>query len=126
MLLDDDALLASVGNSLMVAAAAMIIALLLGFPAALALDRASFPGKGIPPPGAAAADPARHHHRSLAADALRHRGLKLSLLTIMLGHGTALISVATTESSRACRSSTARRKKPRSISAPANGRPSGA
>ena len=45
MLLDDDALLASVGNSLMVAAAAMVIALLLGFPAALALDRASFPGK---------------------------------------------------------------------------------
>src|SRR5580700_1507922 len=58
MLLNDDALLASVGNSLMVAAAAMAIALLLGFPA----------------PGAAAADPARHHHRPLAADAFRGRG----------------------------------------------------
>jgi spermidine/putrescine transport system permease protein len=98
MLLDDDALLAAVGNSLMVAAAAMLIALLLGFPAALALDRADFPGKQA--------------FRRLALLPLIlpgiitglsllilfvTAGVKLSLLTIMLGHGTALISVATTE-----------------------------
>ncbi len=98
MLLDDDALLAAVGNSLIVAAAAMVIALLLGFPAALALDRASFPGKGL--------------FRRLVLLPLILPGIitglsllmlfvsasmKLSLVTIMLGHGTALISVATTE-----------------------------
>ena len=98
MLLDDDALLASVGNSLMVAAAAMIVALLLGFPAALALDRASFPGKGafrrlvllpLILPGIITG-------LSLLMLFVT-AGMKLSLLTIMLGHGTALISVATTE-----------------------------
>ena len=98
MLLDDDALLASVGNSLMVAAAAMFVALLLGFPAALALDRVEFPGKRI--------------FRRLVLLPLIlpgiitglsllmlfvAAGMKLSLITIMLGHGTALISVATTE-----------------------------
>jgi spermidine/putrescine transport system permease protein len=98
LLFRDDALLASVGNSLMVAAAAMAIALLLGLPAALALDRASFPGKGI--------------FRRLVLLPLIlpgiitglsllmlfvTAGLRLSLLTIILGHGTALISVATTE-----------------------------
>ena len=98
MLLDDDALLASVGNSLMVAGAAMIIALLLGFPAALALDRASFPGKWafrrlvllpLILPGIITG-------LSLLMLFVT-AGMKLSLLTIMLGHGTALISVATTE-----------------------------
>jgi spermidine/putrescine transport system permease protein len=98
MLLDDDALLASVGNSLMVAAAAMTIALLLGFPAALALDRASFPGKcafrrlvllPLILPGIITG-------LSLLMLFVT-AGVKLSLLTIMLGHGTALISVATTE-----------------------------
>jgi len=98
MLLEDDALLASVGNSLMVAAVAMLIALVLGFPAALALDRASFPGKPF--------------FRRLVLLPLIlpgiitglsllmlfvTAGLKLSLATIVLGHGTALISVATTE-----------------------------
>jgi len=98
MLLDDDALLASVGNSLMVAAAAMVAALLLGFPAALALDRASFPGKWafrrlvllpLILPGIITG-------LSLLMLFVT-AGMKLSLLTIMLGHGTALISVATTE-----------------------------
>jgi spermidine/putrescine transport system permease protein len=98
MLLDDDALLAAVGNSLMVAAAAMLIALLLGFPAALALDRASFPGKWafrrlvllpLILPGIITG-------LSLLMLFVT-AGMKLSLLTIMLGHGTALISVATTE-----------------------------
>jgi spermidine/putrescine transport system permease protein len=46
--------------------------------------------------------------------------MKLSLLTIMLGHGTALISVATTEIFAGLQ------KLDRSISAPVSGGPSGA
>jgi len=88
----------SVLNSLQVAFAAVAIALLLGVPAALALDRAQFPGKAL--------------FRRLVLLPLILPGIitglslamlfKLitihtSLLTIILGHGTALISVATTE-----------------------------
>jgi len=88
----------SVLNSLIVAFAAMLIALAFGIPAALALDRAQFPGKAL--------------FRRLVLLPLilpgiitglsllmlfREGGVKLSLLTIILGHGTALISVATTE-----------------------------
>src|SRR5271166_6561629 len=88
----------SVVNSLLVAGAAMLIALVFGIPAALALDRANFPGKGL--------------FRRLVLLPLilpgiitglsllmlfREADVKLSLLTIVLGHGTALISVATTE-----------------------------
>jgi spermidine/putrescine transport system permease protein len=94
----DRAIWESVGNSLLVAAAAVGIALGLGIPAALALDRASFPGKAL--------------FRRLVLLPLILPGIitglsllmlfneakvKLSLLTIILGHGTALISVATTE-----------------------------
>lgn len=88
----------SVLNSLVVAFAAMLIALAFGIPAALALDRAQFPGKAL--------------FRRLVLLPLilpgiitglsllmlfREADVKLSLLTIILGHGTALISVATTE-----------------------------
>ncbi len=88
----------SVLNSLIVAAAAMLIALTFGIPAALALDRAQFPGKAL--------------FRRLVLLPLilpgiitglsllmlfRIANVKLSLMTIILGHGTALISVATTE-----------------------------
>lgn len=88
----------SVLNSLEVAVAAMAISLTLGIPAALALDRAQFPGKAL--------------FRRLVLLPLILPGIitglsllmlfnlvsvKLSLLTIALGHGTALISVATTE-----------------------------
>jgi spermidine/putrescine transport system permease protein len=81
-----------------VAFAAMVIALIFGIPAALALDRAQFPGKAL--------------FRRLVLLPLilpgiitglsllmlfRVANVKLSLLTIILGHGTALISVATTE-----------------------------
>jgi spermidine/putrescine transport system permease protein len=98
MLGSDDALWDSVKSSLSVAGAAVLLALLLGTPAALALDRANFPGKRI--------------FRRLVLLPLIlpgvitglsllmlfvFAGMKLSLLTIMLGHGTALISVATTE-----------------------------
>ncbi len=98
MLLGDGAIWDAVRNSLMVAGAAMAIALLFGIPAALALDRASFPGKAI--------------FRRLVLLPLIlpgiitglsllmlfvAAGMKLSLLTITLGHGTALISVAATD-----------------------------
>ena len=97
-LFSDDAIWNSVLNSLLVAFAAVAISLPLGIPAALALDRANFPGKGL--------------FRRLALLPLilpgiitglsllmlfREANMKLSLVTIILGHGTALISVATTE-----------------------------
>ncbi len=98
VLWQDDPIWASVQNSLIVAAAAVAIALGFGIPAALALDRADFPGKAI--------------FRRLVLLPLILPGIitglsilmlvnigqvNLSLMTIILGHGTALISVATTE-----------------------------
>ena len=98
ILFADDAIWESVLNSLQVALAAMAISLGFGIPAALALDRAQFPGKAL--------------FRRLVLLPLILPGIitglsllmlfnlmatHLSLLTIVLGHGTALISVATTE-----------------------------
>src|SRR6201993_2806210 len=98
ILFADAAIWDSVLNSLQVALAAMAISLAFGIPAALALDRAQFPGKAL--------------FRRLVLLPLILPGIitglsllmlfnlasfKLSLLTITLGHGTALISVATTE-----------------------------
>jgi len=98
ILFADDAIWASVVNSLLVAVAAVSISLAFGVPAALALDRANFPGKAL--------------FRRLVLLPLilpgiitglsllmlfREADVKLSLTTIILGHGTALISVATTE-----------------------------
>src|ERR1700675_1495548 len=97
-LFGDAALWDAVLNSMIVAAIAMAIALGLGLPAALALDRADFPGKAL--------------FRRLVLLPLIlpgiitglsllmlfvAAGMKLSLVTVTLGHGTALISVATTE-----------------------------
>ena len=97
-LFSDGAIWDSVFNSLEVAFAAMAISLAFGIPAALALDRSNFPGKAL--------------FRRLVLLPLILPGIitglsllmlfdlastKLSLLTIVLGHGTALISVATTE-----------------------------
>lgn len=94
----DGAIWDSVINSLEVAGSAMVIALAFGIPAALALDRAQFPGKAL--------------FRRLVLLPLILPGIitglsllmlfdlahkNLSLLTVALGHGTALISVATTE-----------------------------
>jgi spermidine/putrescine transport system permease protein len=94
----DASLWNAVLNSLIVAAVAVAIALSLGLPAALALDRAEFPGKAL--------------FRRLVLLPLILPGIitglsllmlfvgvgmKLGLVTITLGHGTALISVATTE-----------------------------
>jgi spermidine/putrescine transport system permease protein len=98
ILLQDEAIWVSVQNSLIVAVAAVGIALGFGIPAALALDRADFPGKAV--------------FRRLVLLPLILPGIitglsilmlvnvaqvKLSMLTIILGHGTALISVAATE-----------------------------
>src|SRR5579863_4043189 len=98
MLFADEAIWESVLNSVVVAFAAMAISLTFGIPAALALDRANFPGKAF--------------FRRLVLLPLilpgiitglsllmlfREANVKLSLATIVLGHGTALISVATTE-----------------------------
>lgn len=97
-LFQDDAIWSSVLNSVIVALASVAIALALGIPAGLALDRANFPGKGI--------------FRRLVLLPLvlpgiitglsllmlfREADVKLNLMTVILGHGTALISVATTE-----------------------------
>ena len=94
----DGAIWDSVLNSLIVAAASVALALTLGLLAALALDRANFPGKAL--------------FRRLVLLPLILPGIitglsllmfvvfvhmPLSLLTVFLGHGTALISVATTE-----------------------------
>jgi spermidine/putrescine transport system permease protein len=98
ILFADAAIWDAVLNSLQVAFAAMVISLALGIPAALALDRVQFPGKAL--------------FRRLVLLPLILPGIitglsllmlfnltsvKLSLLTITLGHGTALISVAATE-----------------------------
>jgi spermidine/putrescine transport system permease protein len=98
ILFQDGAIWESVGNSLLVAGCAVAIALAFGIPAGLALDRAQFPGKALFRrlvllplilPGIIT---------GLSLLMLFTRvGTKLSLLTIVLGHGTALISVATTE-----------------------------
>jgi spermidine/putrescine transport system permease protein len=94
----DGAIWDSVLNSVVVAAASVALALTLGLLAALALDRSNFPGKAV--------------FRRLVLLPLILPGiitglsllmfavfvhLPLSLLTVFLGHGTALISVATTE-----------------------------
>jgi spermidine/putrescine transport system permease protein len=98
ILFTDDAIWSTLLNSLIVAAIAVAIATTLGLLAALALDRSEFPGKAL--------------FRRLVLLPLILPGIitglsllmlfvaaqmKLSLLTITLGHGTALISVATTE-----------------------------
>jgi spermidine/putrescine transport system permease protein len=94
----DGAIWDSVLNSLFVALGAVVLSLVLGLLAALALDRASFPGKTLFRrlvllplilPGIITG-------LSLLMFAVIVR-LQLSLLTVFLGHGTALISVATTE-----------------------------
>ena len=94
----DSAIWDAVLNSLIVAAASVVLALTLGLLAALALDRARFPGKALFRrlvllplilPGIITG-------LSLLMFAV-FIGLPLSLLTVFLGHGTALISVATTE-----------------------------
>lgn len=94
----DSSIRDSVLNSLIVAAGAVALSLTLGLLAALALDRANFPGKALFRrlvllplilPGIITG-------LSLLMFAV-FAGFKPSLLTVFLGHGTALVSVATTE-----------------------------
>src|SRR6201988_3055578 len=97
-LFNDAGIWDSVINSLLVATASVALSLTLGLLAALALDRASFPGKALFRrlvllplilPGIITG-------LSLLMFAV-FAGMQLSLVTVFLGHGTALISVATTE-----------------------------
>jgi spermidine/putrescine transport system permease protein len=98
VLFQDAAMWSSIENSLIVALAAVGIALVIGFPAAYSLDRFNFPGKSL--------------FRRLVLLPLIvpgivtgisilmlmvAAGVHLSLVTVILGHGTALIAVATTE-----------------------------
>src|SRR5215470_16514634 len=94
----DTAIWDSVLNSLLVAAGAVLVSLLLGLLAALALDRADFPGKALFRrlvllplilPGIITG-------LSLLMFAVAV-GLGRGLTAVFFGHGTALISVATTE-----------------------------
>ena len=94
----DTAIWDSVLNSLFVAAGAVLLSLVLGLLAALALDRADFPGKALFRrlvllplilPGIITG-------LSMLMFAV-FSGFQRSLTLVFLGHGTALISVATTE-----------------------------
>ena len=97
-LLSDSAIWNTLWNSLVVASASVALSLTLGLLAALALDRAEFPGKAL--------------FRRLVLLPLILPGIitglsllmfavftttPLSLFTVFLGHATALIAVATTE-----------------------------
>jgi spermidine/putrescine transport system permease protein len=94
----DEGIWNSVLNSLIIALGSVALAIILGLLAALALDRADFPGKAL--------------FRRLVLLPLilpgiitglsllmfaNVAGMQLSLFTVFLGHGTALISIATTE-----------------------------
>jgi spermidine/putrescine transport system permease protein len=94
----DSAIWDSVFNSLLVAAGSVVLSLTLGLLAALALDRANFPGKTLFRrlvllplilPGIITG-------LSLLMFAVL-AGFQRSLTLVFFGHGTALISVATTE-----------------------------
>jgi spermidine/putrescine transport system permease protein len=97
-LLANEDMLAAVRNSLYVAFSATTLTLLIGTPAAFALDRATFPGKSL--------------FRRLIVlpltlpgiitgismlNLFRVMGFNLSLETVILGHATALIAIVVTQ-----------------------------
>ncbi|WP_372839109.1 ABC transporter permease [Phaeovulum sp.] len=97
-LAENDQLIAAVQNSVYVAVSATILTLLIGVPAALALDRLEFPGKGV------------FRKLVLLPIALpgivtgismlilfRLMGFGLSLETVIIGHATALLAVVVTQ-----------------------------
>ena len=97
-LFDDAAMWNSVGNSAIVALSTVVLSMLIGFPAAYALDRYSFPGKAafqrlvllpLIVPGVITGI-------SLLLVTVSS-GFRLSLITVILGHSTALTAVAATE-----------------------------
>lgn len=98
VLFADSAMWSAVENSVVVALAAVVISILIGFPAAYALDRYTFPGKTafqrlillpLIVPGVITGI-------SLLL-LIVSGGFHLSLVTVILGHATALTAVATTE-----------------------------
>ncbi len=98
ILFADDAMWSAVGNSAVVAVTTVVLSMLIGFPAAYALDRYRFPGKAVLQrlvllplivPGVITGI-------SLLLLTVSS-GLHLSLTTVILGHATALTAVATTE-----------------------------
>jgi spermidine/putrescine transport system permease protein len=98
LLFADSAMWSAVSNSAMVAFSTVVLSLFIGFPAAYALDRYSFPGKAVLRrlvllplivPGVITGI-------SLLLLAV-NSGLHLSLVTVILGHATALVAVAATE-----------------------------
>ncbi|MFT3732156.1 MAG: ABC transporter permease [Hyphomicrobium sp.] len=97
-LFQDDQMLRSIWNSVFVGVGVVIISVLFGVPAAIALDRYDFPGKGlfrrivmlpIVLPGIITGIALLGFYISLH--------FRLSLYTIMLGQGTALMCVTITE-----------------------------
>ncbi len=91
-------MLAAIGNSFYVASFATILTLLIGVPAALALDRVRFPGKAVfrrivvlplTLPGIITGISMLNLFRML--------GFNLSLNTVILGHGTALVAIVLTQ-----------------------------
>ena len=98
MLFADAAMWTAVGNSAIVALSTVVLSMMIGFPAAYVLDRYSFPGKGalqrlvllpLIVPGVITGI-------SLLLLTVSS-GFHLSLITVILGHSTALTAVATTE-----------------------------
>jgi len=97
-LLANGEMLTAVGNSLHVASFATVLTILIGVPAAFALDRADFPGKNIfrrivvlplTLPGIITGISMLNLFRML--------GFNLSLTTVILGHGTALVAIVVTQ-----------------------------
>jgi spermidine/putrescine transport system permease protein len=98
LLFSDSAMWTSVGNSVIVALATVVVSMLIGFPSAYALDRYRFPGKAafqrlvllpLIVPGVITGI-------SLLLLTVTG-GFRLSLMTVIFGHATALTAVATTE-----------------------------
>ncbi len=97
-LAENDQLITAVQNSVYVAVSATALTLLIGVPAALALDRLDFPGKGvfrklvllpIALPGIITGISMLILFRLL--------GFGLSLETVIIGHATALLAVVVTQ-----------------------------
>ena len=98
VLFADSSMWSAVENSVIVALAAVVLSILIGFPAAYALDRYAFPGKAafrrlillpLIVPGVITGI-------SLLLLVVSG-GFHLSLVTVIVGHATALTAVATTE-----------------------------
>lgn len=91
-------MLAAIGNSFYVASLATVLTLIIGIPAAFALDRAQFPCKAVfrrvavlplTLPGIITGISMLNLFRML--------GFNLSLNTVILGHGTALMAIVLTQ-----------------------------